>query len=272
MQPPFANPRRGTVAAARQRKRRGFTLIELLVVIAIIALLVTILMPSLEQAKTIARSVICMTRQQTIHRGMLFYAEDYDGRLCQVSRRYDAPDGITWRGETRYGVWVMWNSEPLIGGYFGNKAITCSAIWPPPEWVSDVIYCTEVTDEEKSFKGNYKSMPWRSGLGMNNSYFGPSLPDGSRSRCIPLSELERPMCFGLVACSIGSVHPSAGWQYATTDFDGVALDERDRDRSTSAHNMYRHNGATNIVFADGHVLSTTDAAGLARGGQLILDE
>jgi prepilin-type N-terminal cleavage/methylation domain-containing protein/prepilin-type processing-associated H-X9-DG protein len=48
-----------TGASGRNARCVGFTLIELLVVIAIISLLVTILMPSLEQAKKLTREVVC---------------------------------------------------------------------------------------------------------------------------------------------------------------------------------------------------------------------
>ena len=59
-------------------KKKGFTLIELLVVIAIIALLVSILMPSLQVAKEMAKDVVCRSNQKNICYAIHLYAEDYD--------------------------------------------------------------------------------------------------------------------------------------------------------------------------------------------------
>ena len=53
-------------------------MIELLVVIAIIALLVSILLPSLNRAKELARRVICMSRERNIGIAAITYAGDND--------------------------------------------------------------------------------------------------------------------------------------------------------------------------------------------------
>jgi len=62
-------------------KKRGFTLIELLVVIAIIAVLMAILMPSLERVRRQARGVAC---KSNMHQwGLIFamYCDDNDGNF-----------------------------------------------------------------------------------------------------------------------------------------------------------------------------------------------
>ena len=62
------------------KRVRGFTLIELLVVIAIIALLISILLPSLTRAKELARRSMCATQLHHIGIGLTVYANDFNGQ------------------------------------------------------------------------------------------------------------------------------------------------------------------------------------------------
>lgn len=59
-----------------RRTARAFTLIELLVVVAIIALLLSILLPSLGQAREQSRRAVCSTNMRSIVQGMIYYAGD----------------------------------------------------------------------------------------------------------------------------------------------------------------------------------------------------
>lgn len=60
------------------RSRPGFTLIELLVVISIIALLIAILLPTLEGARTAARTTVCTSNLRQVGLGFAMWGNDFD--------------------------------------------------------------------------------------------------------------------------------------------------------------------------------------------------
>ncbi|MEK7710425.1 MAG: prepilin-type N-terminal cleavage/methylation domain-containing protein [Planctomycetota bacterium] len=92
-----------------RRRRSGFTLIELLVVIAIIALLIAILLPSLEAARRQAKMSACLSHIKNI---------------ASSSRVYEADDPQGWGIPVHPAqFWQERNNPTFIGAYeWGGKS------------------------------------------------------------------------------------------------------------------------------------------------------
>ena len=61
-------------------RRIAFTLIEVLVVVAIIALLLSILLPSLARSRDQARRTLCASQLHQLSVAMYAYASDFKGK------------------------------------------------------------------------------------------------------------------------------------------------------------------------------------------------
>ena len=101
----------------------AFTLIELLVVIAIIAILASMLLPALNQARESAKTTTCQSRINNCLKGLTFYADDY-------KNYWPAPGG------TAGNSWWPWSmvlvrgkdgsgDRPQFQPYLTSKTIFC---------------------------------------------------------------------------------------------------------------------------------------------------
>lgn len=79
------------------KRENAFTLIELLVVVAIIAVLISLLLPSLVQSRIHAKRVVCTSNLRQLYQGFIMYTDNNSGKLPISQNHTDGdPNTNTW--------------------------------------------------------------------------------------------------------------------------------------------------------------------------------
>jgi len=110
------------------KKRNSFTLIELLVVIAVIALLASMLLPALTQAREMARRIKCASGLKQWGVAFTLYLQDYDDWMPFA---LDSDGGPNWNGY--YTSWAV----PYLG----------TGTFPEPKGIGALRECPSDTEK-----------------------------------------------------------------------------------------------------------------------------
>ncbi|MCC5849895.1 MAG: prepilin-type N-terminal cleavage/methylation domain-containing protein [Verrucomicrobia bacterium] len=241
-------PRQRPSAHATGRNK-GFTLIEMLVVIAILALLISIITPTVNSALHRARTVSCASNMRQISAGMLEYTIANEGRLPRFQRvANEQPLGPS-----------VWAGELIIGGFLdaplqdsqtdipANSVLRCPAglgdqLWnghlPGDQWTESLMVHRPWGAVQKTESGETKYVHIWYGLNARTEHRPehgwPFIRNNDQTlytRITAIKELDRMVMF----------------------FDGVWSHNSGATRVYARHGSPR--SVTNIAFFDGHVES-----------------
>ena len=252
--------------------KKAFTLIELLVVIAIIAILAAILFPVFAQAKEAAKKTQCLSNMKNVGLAVIMYGGDSDDVYPLVQRRPTVDENVNGNNDAP----VPWHI--LVNPYVKNGNKAANATLGNNEIAGGVWNCPDFPDQKLAREYGLNSL-----VAGDTSQFN-DFGGGVETTSLSQTALNAPASKILIAEKgyMGGEATQAGknyedakliaieWAWGDNNFDLSQAKKADTDMGTTASYPFaammprfrhggtaaRHDGTSNMVYADGHAKGT----------------
>lgn len=227
---------------AQQRRGEAFTLIELLVVVAIIALLASILVPTLNRARELTKRTVCSTNLNGIGQGIKLYTLSNGNRFPTVP----LTGGASWGSK----IGDNWNSNPFVNTGNDRCNSTNMFLLIRGNYASGKLFiCPSTSDTEEPDFGNTGRWDFTGSthisFGMQNPYgFDNPLSISSPSSAAWFAD-GSPYVFEDGNVNAGQVNTGS----SVVNWAGGNEDDNKRNGNSPNHNRE----GQNVCYGDGHV-------------------
>lgn len=251
-----------------QNKTKGFTLVELLVVIGIIALLISILLPSLNRARETANRVKCAANLRSIGQAFLLYSNE---NRQQFPRTYYVA-GNAWSAAgdtTSTGAVDPFTGAGLTTVGTNNVPAALFLLIRTQDIGSEVFTCPSSNAEKDNYGGSTNSALNRvsftnvtSASGASNLSYSVAEPYPTTTAVGAGYKWNNSLSpeFALMADMNPGTAP-AGQDNVAQTFDDTTPQATLKQGNSNNHNK----DGQNVLFGDGHVdFVTTPRAGIQK--------
>jgi len=253
----------------KKNEKTGFTLVELLVVISIIAILLSILIPSMQKARGTAKRVICGNQLKQVGAAMIMYADAYNN-LMPADYAYKT-NGDKEKEDHPYTLYrndkEPWNVlNPLTGRVVPLRL----AYLFERKYIADpkVFYCPGTPTRQYRYESYNDPSPWgtldqkfntREGINqwVRSGYtYYPTDPTSDKNSAWLIS--MSPRIYAPKEATERFDHLDATMPYMTDSIHsrGGLSHKSKIDKATNKVT----NAGINALFKDGHVVFANDSA------------
>jgi prepilin-type processing-associated H-X9-DG protein/prepilin-type N-terminal cleavage/methylation domain-containing protein len=255
----------------RNLSRRGFTLVELLVVIGIIALLISILLPTLARARQQGMRTICLSNLRQWGLGFSLYAQENRGYYpFELMRDWTGPTTGTWL--KWYGEYTGSSPSTLTQGTFSTNDSLLNRYLSE----RDKLYNDPALDGMAANLQDYKGTALSSAnvsltpcYGCSASLLGIGLMSSANNYTVavnfgsvrdPTETMLLADCAAYDTSSTSSGITLSIWRYTTISTPSSSNGVVGTGMAAIPYFHGRHPGGGNVLWFDGHV--TTEPVSL----------